>query len=319
MESGGTLSDEGGAPRSVRIESLTMTGADSSDQVNPAMVSGAVSHVGGIRTMNEDSYLTSDRVCLVADGMGGHEAGEVASGLAAELFERTFGLGILDVGDLEPLFTSINRQIRQVGVENGTEGMGTTVVGLGLIANGDTVSAVVFNVGDSRCYRLLDGKLEQLTTDHSHVQELITAGELSAADASRHPMKNVVTRALGVEREIRADYTLLDEVSCRLLLCSDGLSGEISDERIREILSSEADPQAAATALVESVLEGRAPDNVTAVVVDVTFDDVVDDITVPNDRRPTDIEITAPRPLPPPESRTHVFPAPTPSDGGSHP
>jgi len=279
----------------------------------PEMAWGAVSHVGGVRTMNEDAFFGSDRVCLVADGMGGHEAGEVASGLVVELFEQALGQRLLGLSDLEPLLTAVNHRIRRLGEENGTEGMGTTVVGVGLIANGDAVSAVVFNVGDSRCYRLRGGVLEQVTTDHSHVQELIAAGELSVAEASQHPLRNVVTRALGVDEDVRADFTVLDDLSCRLLLCSDGLSGEVDEDTIHGVLISELDPQAAATALVEAVLGGRAPDNVTAVVVDITFDDSVGDVTVPNARiRLDDVEITAPRELPAPDSISGHLPAPNP-------
>ena len=260
---------------------------------------GATSHVGGVRSANEDSYFVSERVCLVADGMGGHAAGEVASGLVAETFGSLDEDRPMELLELEPLLNAINTRIREVGSENGTTGMGTTVVGVALIRNGGGSSAVVFNVGDSRCYRVSDRGLEQITVDHSHVQELIDAGEITREQAASHPMRNVVTRALGVETAVRADYIVLDDVDCRLLLCSDGLSGELSDEAMLDTLAKEPDPGAAALALVESVLAGRAPDNITAVVLDVRFSDAavqgdVDD-TTPTPVAASDVDITAPR------------------------
>ncbi len=177
----------------------------------------------------------------------------------------------LELLGFEPLLNTINTRIRVVGSENGTTGMGTTVVGVALIPNGSGSSAVVFNVGDSRCYRLAKDLFQQVTVDHSHVQELIESGEITPDQASVHPMRNVVTRALGVESTVRADYTVLDETSCRLLLCSDGLSGEMDQQAIVEVLQHEVDPNLAALRLVEFVLEGQAPDNITAVVVDVEF------------------------------------------------
>ena len=260
---------------------------------------GATSHVGGVRSTNEDSYFLSERVCLVADGMGGHAAGEVASGLVAETFGSLDEDRPMELLELEPLLNAINTRIREVGSENGTTGMGTTVVGVALIRNGGGSSAVVFNVGDSRCYRVSDRGLEQITVDHSHVQELIDAGDITREQAASHPMRNVVTRALGVETAVRADYIVLDDVDCRLLLCSDGLSGELSDEAMLDTLASEPDPGAAALALVESVLAGRAPDNITAVVVDVRFSDVAVqgdvDVTTPTPVVASDVDITAPR------------------------
>lgn len=257
---------------------------------------GAVTHVGGHRTTNEDSYFVSDRVCLVADGMGGHAAGEVASGLVVESFESLDTADPLGLLEFEPLLSAINTRIREVGSERGTIGMGTTIVGVALIPNGSGASAVVFNVGDSRCYRLTGATLRQVTVDHSHVQELIESGDITEDEAATHPMRNVVTRALGVDPTVRADYTVLDDVNCRLLLCSDGLSGELPENVILDVLQQEADPNVAALRLVEHVLQGPAPDNITAVVVDVTVvaDGGVDD-TLPTPFVVDEIDITAPR------------------------
>ena len=279
-----------------------MTGTTDLDEMwSVSLRWGAISHVGSIRSTNEDSYFVSERVCLVADGMGGHAAGEVASGLVTETFRSLDDDRPMELLELEPLLNAINTRIREVGSENGTTGMGTTVVGVSLIRNGGGSSAVVFNVGDSRCYRLADGGLEQITVDHSHVQELIDAGDITREQAANHPMRNVVTRALGVDSAVRADYIVLDDVDCRLLLCSDGLSGEMSDDAMMNTLASEPDPGAAALALVESVLAGRAPDNITAVVVDVRFIYVavegdLDD-TTPTPVAASDVDVTAPRSL----------------------
>ena len=149
--------------------------------------------------------------------------------------------------------------------------MGTTVVGLAVADNGDAPSAVVFHVGDSRCYRLAGGVLTQLTTDHSHVQNLIEDGRITPAEAPTHPLRNVITRALGADAAVEADFHVLADQSCRLLLCSDGLSEKIDDDRICELLVANVDLSNAAGALVEAVLEGPARDNVTAVVLDVAF------------------------------------------------
>lgn len=232
---------------------------------------GATTHVGGVRDHNEDAFYVSDEVCVVADGMGGHEAGEVASQLVTQLVAETFGARPLAVTELPRVVSSLNSAVRQKGAENNTQGMGTTVVGVALADNADAPSAVVFHVGDSRCYRIAHGRMDQLTTDHSHVQDLVQDGRITEAEARAHPLRNVITRALGADAVVEADFHVLPEEDCRLLLCSDGLSGEVDDDRIWELLSTYADPSKAAVALVEAVLEGPARDNVTAVVIDLSF------------------------------------------------
>jgi len=240
----------------------------------PTFVWGATTHGGGVRDHNEDAFYVSDHVCAVADGMGGHEAGEVASQLVTELVAAEFGTQQLDVSDLPRIVSSLNAAVLQKGAENNTQGMGTTLVGVAVARNGDAPSAVVFHVGDSRCYRLANGLMVQLTTDHSHVQDLVQDGRITQAEARVHPLRNVITRALGADVVVEADVHVLPEDDCRLLLCSDGLSGEIDDDQIWELLSMHADPSKAAVALVEAVLEGPARDNVTVVVVDVRFPSV---------------------------------------------
>jgi len=237
----------------------------------PTFTWGATTHVGGVRSHNEDAFYVSDDVCVVADGMGGHEAGEVASQLVTQLVSEVFGARRLDVTELQRFVSTLNAAVLSKGVENNTRGMGTTVVGVAVADNGDAPSAVVFHVGDSRCYRLAGGVLTQLTTDHSHVQNLVQDGRITPAEALTHPLRNVITRALGADAAVEADFHVLADQSCRLLLCSDGLSGEIDDDRIRELLVANVDPSNAAGALVEAVLEGPARDNVTAIVLDIAF------------------------------------------------
>jgi protein phosphatase len=239
--------------------------------VRPTFAWGATTHVGGVREHNEDAFYVSDDVCVVADGMGGHEAGEVASQLVTQLVSETFEARRLDVADLPRFVSALNAAVLRKGAENNTRGMGTTLVGVAVADNGETPSAVVFHVGDSRCYRLANGTMTQLTTDHSHVQDLVDDGRITPAEALTHPLRNVITRALGADVAVEADFHVLPEENCRLLLCSDGLSGEVDDDRIRELLTTRAEPSKAAVALVEAVLEGPARDNVTAIVVDVVF------------------------------------------------
>lgn len=241
--------------------------------LQPVFTWGAGTHVGGVRDHNEDAFYVSPQVCVVADGMGGHEAGEVASQLVTHIVADLFSSRRLDVSELPHFVSSLNAAVLRRGVENNTRGMGTTVIGVAVADNGDAPSAVIFHVGDSRCYLLRHGVMTQLTTDHSHVQELVQAGRITASEALTHPLRNVITRALGADAAVEADFHVLDDEDCRLLLCSDGLSGEIDDDRIWDLLTSHLDPTAAAVALIDAVLEGPARDNVTAVVVDIAFPD----------------------------------------------
>jgi PPM family protein phosphatase len=239
------------------------------EMVRPTFTWGVSTHVGGVREHNEDAHSVSEHACVVADGMGGHAAGEVASQLVAKMVADTFAARLVDVSELPSFISSLNAEVQRVGQANDTPGMGTTVVGVVIAENGDATSAVVFHVGDSRCYRLAGGIMTQLTVDHSHVEELVRAGMITSEEARTHPLRNVVTRALGADERVEADFYVLPDQSCRLLLCSDGLSGEIHDDRIWDVLTNTPDPSVAADALIQSVLEGPARDNVTAIVIDV--------------------------------------------------
>ena len=223
---------------------------------------------GHRRELNEDAMLTGPHWYAVADGMGGHRAGDVASTIAVDVLSGH-----------ATATTSLDMIRRAVRDANNTvhaaatgprAGMGTTLVGVAPLDRG---TVAVFHVGDSRCYRLHDGALTLVTSDHTHVQELVDGGLLDPADAATHPLRNVVTRAIGIDPDTTPDTTpaivVIEPPVGRLLLCSDGLSGELTPRRIGRVLAGFADPADAARRLVELVLDGPARDNVSAIVLDV--------------------------------------------------
>lgn len=227
------------------------------------------SETGLVRAQNEDSMLSDggSGIWVVFDGMGGHQNGAAASQMAAQGFAQTRlpeGFDDAISGFAEAIHRA-NAQIAQTAAEQGGGTMGTTAVGL--IIRGREFA--IGWVGDSRAYIHRSGGLFQLTVDHTHVQDLIDEGILSAADAVDHPMSHVLTRALGVAPEVQVDI-IKDEVEPgdRFLLCSDGLSGPLSGEEIRDLLDRD-DPQAAVDALIERAYARGAPDNVTAIVVEI--------------------------------------------------
>jgi len=233
----------------------------------PRFFHGVATSVGRVRRVNEDSYLVLPPLYAVADGMGGHEAGEVASRLAvAELAKCVVAGRPLDTESVLGALDDANRVI----VERPQEGrMGTTVTGLAGVETASGPRMLVFNVGDSRVYRLSGGRLDQVSVDHSEVQELVRAGALTPEQARVHPRRNVVTRALGRDVIVRPDHWLLPATAGdRYLLCSDGLFGELSDGKLAELLVV-GDPQRVATVLVAAANAAGGRDNITAVVVDV--------------------------------------------------
>jgi serine/threonine protein phosphatase PrpC len=232
---------------------------------------GAMTDMGRMRKNNEDRYLVAGRLAAVADGMGGHRAGEVASAIAMEELAVLEHAGPwptpAEAGEaLRTVFLAANRRIRETAAKDSEfEGMGTTLVAL--LEDGDSVHLA--NVGDSRAYLLRNGELSQVTVDHTLVQELIDEGRLRPEEAERHPQRSIITRALGVESEVEVDlftYQLLS--GDRLLLCSDGLSGVVDEQRIRNVLLRVPEPQRAAEKLVAMANEGGGPDNITVVVLD---------------------------------------------------
>ena len=235
------------------------------------LVFAAATDVGRMRKNNEDSYLSSQPVAAVADGMGGHSAGEVASAIAIEELAALGSRGPWEnetaaTDDLKQAILRANRRIRETAAgDRKLNGMGTTLVAL--LEDGDMVH--VANVGDSRGYLLRQGELSQVTVDHSLVQELVDDGRLSPEDAERHPQRSVITRALGIDPEVEFDlFTYKLQVGDRLLLCSDGLSDVVEPAQIRKVLLRIPSAQRAARELVTVANEQGGPDNITVIVVD---------------------------------------------------
>ncbi|GAA1850061.1 PP2C family protein-serine/threonine phosphatase [Myceligenerans crystallogenes] len=237
----------------------------------PSLMWGAASDRGRRRKVNEDAYLAENGVFLVADGMGGHDAGDIAS--ATALGALSF---LLEAETIEPELVDVlvdvaQKEVRAIETGPKGRGAGTTLTGAVLAYVDGVPYWLIINVGDSRTYLLSNGELEQMSVDHSEVQELIDAGMLTAEEARHHPRRNVITRALGGPDELDADFRYIPvEAHERILVCSDGLTAEVDDDRIREILLACPDPGNAAQELVDAALEAGGRDNVTVLVVDVT-------------------------------------------------
>ncbi len=234
-----------------------------------------VTDPGKVRKNNEDSLLVGEgrdeTLFAVADGIGGFEAGEVASSIAIEAFKE------LDPSSpLEDAIKEANQRI--LATARGDEklsGMGTTVVAMRFGGTREEPTAEISHVGDSRAYLLRGGDLKPVTEDHSLVAELVRSGDLTRAQASEHPQKNLITRALGAEEKVEADTIVLPvEPDDRLLLCSDGLSDMVPEPKILDLLTSHPeDTERTTRALVRAALDAGGADNVTVVVVDVREED----------------------------------------------
>ncbi|MDH3706674.1 MAG: Stp1/IreP family PP2C-type Ser/Thr phosphatase [Acidimicrobiia bacterium] len=235
----------------------------------PVLRAGAATDVGRVRSVNQDDLLVADGFFAVADGMGGHQGGEVASELAvASLAESPHVSSMLELTDG---IKAANRVIiEQAGADADLAGMGTTVCVLAVLDGFAGARLALANVGDSRVYVLREGNLAQLTLDHSLVAELLREGRITEEEAEHHPRKNVVTRALGVSDAVDIDtWELPLVVGERFLLCSDGLFNEVTDNQIEGVLRRLADPDEAAAELVRLANDGGGRDNITVVVVDV--------------------------------------------------
>lgn len=231
---------------------------------------GSATDVGRVRDHNEDALLAEGAVYAVADGMGGHAAGEVASAIVVDTLRALAGREVLAGDDVVTALAASNEQMqRSVAHHPEQTGMGTTAAGLAVVAD-DEGSArwAVFNVGDSRVYRYVDGRLRMVTVDHSEVRALVDAGLITEAEAARHPLRNVVTRSLGSHSMPTVDlWVLTPQVGERFVICSDGLNGELADDQIAALLGEHEDPQDAAVALVDAAVAAGGRDNVTVVVV----------------------------------------------------
>jgi PPM family protein phosphatase len=231
---------------------------------------GASTDVGLVRQRNEDAYVADYPLFAVADGLGGHLGGEVASRVAVDtLTEAAKGDGP-DEGIPDRLRSAIQRANAEVSERASKDqrltGMGTTITAV--IAGHDRV--FLGHVGDSRAYLLRDGELRALTEDHSLVQRMVREGRLTPEQAEIHPQRSVLTRALGIDDDLEVDQATVEVTAGdRLLLCSDGLTSMVADEVIRKILAGHDDPQAASQALVEAANAAGGQDNITTVVLDV--------------------------------------------------
>ena len=235
----------------------------------------ARSDVGRVRTSNQDSGYAGQFFFVVADGMGGHAGGDVASGIAVRdlaTLDRRFSSVAEARAALVAQLKTINEKLSHV-VDSNPElaGLGTTVSGM--VRVGDRF--VVAHIGDSRIYRLSNGELTQVTADHTFVQQLIDAGRITEAEAKDHPRRSVLMRVLGdVDDDPSIDTTDLPAIPGeRWLLCSDGLTGVLDDAHVRDMLAADSAPETVSARLVDRALNGGGPDNITVIVVDVGGED----------------------------------------------
>ena len=228
---------------------------------------GSRTDVGCVRDHNEDSLVVAPPLFAVADGMGGHAAGEVASEIAVNVLAELAPKD-LDGAALEHAVEEANHEIIRAARDGrGREGMGTTLTACML----ENERLIIAQVGDSRAYLLHHGKLQQLTRDHSLMADMIEAGQLTPEEARHHPQRSVITRALGSDPNTRPDmYEINVETGDRLLVCSDGLSSMIEDEQIEAVMRRVPDPQRCASQLVNEAIAAGGHDNVTVIVSNVT-------------------------------------------------
>ncbi len=259
------------------------------------------SHVGAVRSNNEDSFLAAPPFWIVADGMGGHAHGDLASRSAVEVFDRIRSEGAANARSVLRAIQDANAAV--VGLRDGALS-GTTLTGVAIVdIDGAGPHWMTFNVGDSRTY-LWDGRrLEQQSIDHSAVQELVDAGVITPEDAAVHPQRNVVTRALGAEDEIEPDVWLVPLRGRQtFLLCSDGLTKELDDDEIARIIvfhdqqaAREPEGPSLAERLVGAAVAAGGRDNVTVVVVESEVPEGAFDPEETIDRDPRLLEDTMPR------------------------
>ncbi len=227
---------------------------------------GAKTDKGKVREQNEDTFGYRDTLFVIADGMGGHQAGEVASAIAVETV-LAVEMDADPVASLRRAVLSANSAILEEMAKNEDfSGMGTTVAILLL----KTDQAFISHVGDSRIYQLAEGNLVQLTNDHSFVAELIKNGSITEEEAKIHPQRNVLTRALGTEGHLEFEVNSFSIHSGdKFLLCSDGLTGIVDEKKIKEILMSGKTPQIIADQLVEQANKDGGTDNISVIVIEV--------------------------------------------------
>ena len=195
---------------------------------------GGASDVGQVRSINQDSMLVGPHIYVVADGMGGHQGGEVASAMAIDAFDHGENQATVTVNELVGRVQDANGSVyERSGEDPGLSGMGTTLVAIAVVKEDGEERLAIVNVGDSRAYRLSGGQLDQVSDDHSLVGEMVREGRITDEQARDHPQKNIVTRAVGIEPAVDVDeFQLLPHAGDRYLLCSDGLTDEVTDAEI---------------------------------------------------------------------------------------
>ena len=234
--------------------------------------SGVTTHVGQVRDGNEDNYVSIDGLYFVADGMGGHSAGEVASEIAVRILQEVYTdpkVRVSSPGLLADAISTANTAIFMEAMHDSSKtGMGTTLTGLA-VTNGPDNQIVVANVGDSRTYLWRHGELRQVTKDHSHVQTLVDRGAITRAEARVHFQRNIVLRAMGIESWVDIDtFPMTVEDGDRYIMCSDGLVDEADDDEIETEIRLSVSVQDLADRLVDLANRNGGRDNITVVVVD---------------------------------------------------
>jgi protein phosphatase len=238
---------------------------------------GAATDTGNLRGQNEDAHIAEQNLFAVADGMGGHNAGEVASAMAIEHLRSVALGGVTSAEAFAQVVRDLNNAIYASATSTTDQrGMGTTLTAAALLAPNDNVDQpsqiVIANVGDSRTYLLRSGELRQMSVDHSYVQELVTEGLLTVDEARTHPRRNIVTRALGIDEQVSVDtWTIPMFDGDRFMLCSDGLVDEVPLDEIAEMMREHSTAQHVAERLVTAAKRHGGRDNITVIVVDVNI------------------------------------------------
>ena len=246
---------------------------------------GACTHVGQVRRDNEDAFVAIDGLYVVADGMGGHSAGEVASALAVATMKDAFMAthpGLKTPEQVAEAVALANTTVFIEALEDSSKsGMGTTLTGM-VVTDAQNNEVVVANVGDSRTYLWRNGELQQVTKDHSHVQTLVDRGAITQQEARTHYQRNIVLRAIGIDAEVHVDlYPVSIEDGDRFIMCSDGLVDEADDDEIINEIRLRSQPQELAERLVDLANANGGRDNVTVVVVDfAVVEDTISETTI---------------------------------------
>lgn len=231
----------------------------------------ARSDIGLRRELNEDCVWAGQRIWAVADGMGGHAAGEVASRHTIDALAKADQREVLKAGDVQAAILDANQRILQhVREDPDSAGMGTTIAGVADIVVGGAPHWAIFNVGDSRVYRCHAGLLSRATVDHSETEEMVLAGQITEAQARQHELRNVITCSLGTDPAPQVDLWVMPQTSGeRFLICSDGVTSELLDEDIAAIVADSLEPREAVDGLISAALAAGGRDNISAVVLEL--------------------------------------------------